>query len=136
MFVIVPSSSSSSARDSHTSLLSNVLFLSATALTVNNVVNELKDLDWAILCNVLSLSSSQQEWIERENATEDECRNAAVSFWLTYHPYASWRLLIQQPVVYGEHSLSERLHPYAEKVTGMFDSSSIVLSLTTIQFQL
>ena len=136
MFVIVPSSSSSSARDSHTSLLSNVLFLSATALTVNNVVKELKDLDWYILCHVLSLSGSQKERIERENATEDERRNVAVSFCLTYHSYASWRLLILKLVKWGKPSLSERLHPYAEKVTGMFDSSSIVLSLTTVQFQL
>ena len=109
---------------------------SATALTVNNVVKELKELDWDTLCDVLSLPGSQLERISREYATEDERRNAAVSFWLTYYPYASWRLLIQQLEHYDQPSLSERLHPYAEKVTGMFDSSLIVLSLTTVQFQL
>ena len=109
--------------------------LSATALTVNNVVKELKELYWDTLFHVLLLPISQQRRISREYATEDPCKNA-VSFWLTYHPYASWRLLIQELDRNGEHSLSERLHPYAEKVTGMFDDSSIVLSSTIIQFQL
>ena len=102
-----------------------------TALTVKNVLNELKKVDWKTLCGdgtyiiggVLELPPSQRRRIEKDFTTDDERRTAAVSFFLTYHPYASWRLLIDRLDWHGEHSLSERLHPYAEKLTGMLDCS-------------
>ena len=100
-----------------------------TALTVTNVLNKLKEVDWPTLCGdkikfgVLELPYSQRRRIEKDFATEDERRTAAISFFLTNHPYASWRLLIYRLDRKRKHSLSERLHPYAEKLTGMLDCS-------------
>ena len=104
---------------------------SATALTVDNILKELKEVDWETLCGkneyindgVLDLPPSQQRRIEREYATEDERRNAAVLFWLIYNPYASWRLLIRRLDAYRKHSIVNRIRHYTEKVTGMLGSS-------------
>ena len=111
--------------------LSHSLTPPSTALTVKNVLNELKEIGWNTLCGekpmvvsgVLQLHPSQRRRIEKDFATDDERRTAAISFWLTYHPYASWRLLIHRLNEKSKHSLSERLHPYAEKLTGMLDCS-------------
>ena len=87
-------------------------------------------MDWETLCGkddvisdgVLQLQLSQRSRIEREYATEDERRNAAVLFWLIYHPYASWRLLIRQLDAYRKHLVADRIRHYTEKVTGMLGS--------------
>ena len=109
------------------------LILPSTALTVENVLNELKEVNWNTLCDgytliggILELHYSQRKRIEKDFATEDERRTAAISFWLTYHPYASWRLLIHTLKVEWKHNLSAALHPYAEKLTGIL---FLVLSL-------
>ena len=71
----------------------------------------------------MELPDSHLGTIKKDFAKDDERRRtAAVSFFLTYHPYASWRLLIHRLDYWqGEHSTSEHLHPYAEKLTGMLD---------------
>ena len=76
----------------HVTPLSLFLSPSDTALTVDNVVRELKDVTWKKLCRVLLLPYSQQLKIVNEYATENQRRNAAVHFWLFSDPYASWRL--------------------------------------------
>ena len=98
------------------------------ALTVDNVVRELKDITWYTLCGdvfsygVLILPYSQRHKIVKEHATENQRRNAAVHFWLFSDPYASWRKLIRQLDRLRQHALAERLHDYAEKLTGMLIS--------------
>ena len=111
--------------------LSQCLTSPPTALTVKNVLSELKEVDWFALCGdgtvfeygVLNFAPSQQRRIEKDFTTEDERRTAAISFFITNHPYASWRLLIHGLDREKKYSLSERLHPYAEKLTGMLDCS-------------
>ena len=100
------------------------LFLSPsdTALTVDNVVRELKDITWNRMCDVLLLPHSQRRKIENEYATENQRRNAAVHFWLFSDPYASWRRLIRQLDDYGQHAVVERIRDYAEKLSGMLVS--------------
>ena len=101
---------------------------SATALTPNNVVNELKELDWETLYNigsfvgVLELPRSEWESIERVYISKEERKSAGVLWWVDHHPLASWRLLITRLDWQGKHSLANRIHQYAEKVTGMLSS--------------
>ena len=104
----------------------------ATALTHDNVLNELKELNWETLCDtnspfvtlpgVLQLSKSEGQRIERMYVSEEERKSAGVLWWVDHHPLASWRLLITQLDVKGKHSLANRIHQYAEKVTGMLSS--------------
>ena len=81
----------------------------ATALTHNNVLKELKELDWETLCDInvyiinshtcggiLELSVSEGERIERIHVSEEERKSAGVLWWVDHHPLASWRLLITQ----------------------------------------
>ena len=103
-----------------------------TALTVDNVLRELKDVSWEKLSKgmslsvsvyvepgILCLSYSQRCKIEAEYATEDQRRNAAVQLWLVSDPYASWRRLIRRLDEYEEYAVAKQIHRYAEKLTGM-----------------
>ena len=106
----------------HVTPLSLFLSPSDTALTVDNVVRELKDVTWKKLCCVLLLPLSQQLKIENEYATENQRRNAAVHFWLFSDPYASWRRLIRQLDFHGQRAVVECIRDYAEKLSGMLVS--------------
>ncbi len=115
-----------------------LVFLSATALTTENVLRVLKGLQWGRLCNyVLSIPSSQRRKIEKEFASEDQCRTAAVNFYLHNHLYASWRRIIRGLDWYGVH---HKIQHYAEKLTGMFQCLlfyvilKIIMFLTDIKF--
>ena len=106
-----------------------------SALTVDNVLRELKDVSWETLsdenfvshggiriqysCGVLQLPESQRHKIEAEYSTEDERRTAAVRYWLASDPYASWRRLIRQLHRFEEHAVAKQIYHYAEKLTGM-----------------
>ena len=99
-----------------------------TALTLKNVLSELAALDWETLSDpggvgVLLLPHSQWKKIESEFSEEEQRKTTGVLFWLTSNPLASWRWLIWRLDWEGKHSLSERLHPYAKKLTGMFGCS-------------
>ena len=103
-----------------------------SALTVDNVLRELKDVSWQTLSNekrlsesktihfgVLRLPKSQRLKIEAEYSTEDEQRTAAVRYWLASDPYASWRRLIIRLDDLEEHAVAKQILRYAEKQTGM-----------------
>ena len=105
-----------------------------SALTIDNVLRELKDVSWQTLSNrkqlssgaigvfgVLQLPESQRRKIEMEYSAEDERKTAAVRYWLASDPYASWRRLIRQLNFFEEHAVAKQiLHSdYAEKMTGM-----------------
>ena len=112
----------------------------ATALTPDSVLNELKELDWKTLCDrsiiavafgdssdsmydgVLELPVSEGDRIERMYVSEEERKSAGVLWWVDHHPLASWRLLITQLDMVRKHLLANRIHQYAEKVTGMLSS--------------
>ena len=111
-----------------------------TGLTPKNVLNELKELTWWTLCNtgsstaygiepfhgicagILELPMSEAQKIERMYVSVEERKSAGVLWWVDHHPLASWRLLITQLDEKGKHSLANRIHQYAEKVTGMLSS--------------
>ena len=109
------------------------VFLSLpTALTVDNVLRQLKDVSWEKLSKGMSLSdggymepgilclpASQQHKIGAEYSTEDQRKNGAVQLWLVSDPYASWRRLIIQLDEYEEYAVAKQIHCYAEKLTGM-----------------
>ena len=92
--------------------------LSTTALTVDNVVRELRDITWYTLCSVLYLPKSQQHKIEKEHATEIHRKNAAVNFWLDNDPHASWRRLIIRLGFCEQLAVAYQIYNYAEKLTG------------------
>ena len=105
----------------------------ATALTHNNILNELEELDWETLCDtsfsniyvcsgILELPRSEGQRIEMLYVSEEECKSAGVMWWVDHHPLASWRLLITRLDWKEKHSLAKRIHQYAEKVTGMLSS--------------
>ena len=109
------------------------LSLSATALTHNNVLKELKEVNWKTLCDtsnvygftfdgILDLPKSQGERIERMYISEEERKSEGVSFWVNNHSYSSWRLLIRKLDDEEKHSVANQIHQYAEKVTGMLSS--------------
>ena len=97
----------------------------ATALTHDNILNELKELDWFALkgiLGVLDLPESEGQRIEKTYVSEEDRKSAGVLWWVDHHPLASWRLLITELDKWEKHSLANRIHQYAEKVTGMLSS--------------
>ena len=103
----------------------NYLPFPATALIPDNILNELKEVNWKIVGGfhgVLDLPESVRERIKRMYVSEEERKSAGVLWWVDHHPRASWRLLITQLDYNREHSLANRIHQYAEKVTGMLSS--------------
>ena len=103
----------------------------ATALTHDNVLNELKELNWYTLCNtkspyvtsgILDFPVSEGQRIERMYVSEEERKSAGVLWWVDHNPLASWRLLITQLDEQGKHLLANRIYLYAEKVTGILSS--------------
>ena len=105
------------------------MFPSPTALTVDNILKELKKVKWETLHGygdgVLQLSSSQKRKIEGTYAGESERKKEGVKYWLWNHPYASWRLIITKLEVEEEHAVADQIRGYAEKLTGMLGSSTI-----------
>ena len=104
------------------------VFLIATALTTENVVRVLKGLQWDKLCIVLAIPGTQRRKIEGEFASEDQCRTAAVNFYLHNHPYASWRRIIRKLDWWGEH---HKIQHYAEKLTGMLISCTCISTFSS-----
>ena len=100
--------------------------LSTTAFTVDNILKELKDVNWRILGGydgVLELPTSQQHKIEEKYAGESERKREGVKFWLWNNPYASWRRLIPRLDRKKEHAVADQIRGYAEKLTGMLRNS-------------
>ena len=101
------------------------VFLIAIVLTTENVVRVLKGVQWDRLYFVLYNPSSQWRKIEREFASEDQRRTAAVNFYLHNHPYASWRHIIRMLDWEDEH---HKIQHYAEKLTGMLISCNMYIN--------
>ena len=98
--------------------------LSATALTVDNILRQLKEVKWETLRGgtfggVLRLPRSQRRKIEAKYAGETERKREGVKYWLWNCAYASWRWLIAYLDREKEHSVADKLRGYAEKLTGM-----------------
>lgn len=94
-----------------------------TALTLDNVLEELKLLTWWILRDVLQLPHSQRDKIENKYPGEAERKREGVKYWLWNHPYASWRLLITQLDLWKLYETADQIRGYAEKSSGKLSSS-------------
>ena len=97
--------------------------LSITALTVDNILKQLRDVKWKTLVGdivggVLQLPTSQRLKIEEMYDEETERKREGVKYWLWNCAYASWRLLITQLDVKKEHAVADQIRGYAERLTG------------------
>ena len=97
--------------------------LSTIALTLDNILKELKQVEWKTLQPVLGLHPFQQRKIEAKYAGETERKREGVKHWLWNCAYASWRLLIARLDWHREHAVADQICGYAEKLTGMLGSS-------------
>ena len=96
----------------------------ATALTVNNIVQELRGVDIAV---VLDIPAAQLAELQSAQHSTDEQEAAVVWYWLLRDPLASWRRIICQldewagRPGYGHYSdIADRIRHYAEELTGTF----------------
>ena len=104
----------------------------ATALTVNNIVQELRGVDLFEVYGfdnktILGLPSAQLAELQSAHHSTDEQEAAVVRYWLLRDPLASWRGIIRQLDLwagfpgYGHYSdIADRIRHYAEELTGMF----------------
>ena len=100
--------------------------LSITALTVDNILEKLKEVKWKTLGGiggVLLLSYSQQNKIVEKYTGETERKREGVKYWLWNCPYASWRMFITRLDWMEEHAVADQIRGYAEKLIGMLGSS-------------
>jgi hypothetical protein len=97
--------------------------LYTTALTMDNILKELKQVEWKTLKKLLLLPPSQWRKIERKYAGKTERKREGVKHWLWNCPYASWRILIVQLDEWDEYAVADQIREYAEKLTGMWGSS-------------
>ena len=102
----------------------------ATALTVNNVVQELRGVDLFKIeysNTILGISGAQLAELQSTHHSTDEQEAAVVWYWLLRDPLASWRRIICQldewagRPGYGHYSdIADRIRHYAEELTGTF----------------
>ena len=105
--------------------------LSTIAFTLNNILKQLKQVEWKTLggtsmfisSGVLQLPLSQRHKIEAKYTGEAERKKEGVKHWMWNSPYASWRWLITGLDREKEHAVADQIRGYAEKLTGMLGSS-------------
>ena len=111
----------------------NYLCFSPAALTHDNVLKELKDVNWKTLCDkhkvhgktfagILELPRSQGRRIEQLYVSEEEKKSKGVLFWLNNHPDASWRFLIVMLDHFNANITDSQIRQYAERVKGMLNN--------------
>ena len=104
----------------------------ATALTVNNIVQELRGVNLLEIYNsfspsqnVLGLGEIILAELQSAHHSTDEQEAAVVRYWLLRDPLASWRKIIYRldfwaGLGYGNYSdIADRIRHYAEELTGM-----------------
>ena len=94
---------------------------------MDNILKKLKEVKWETLSykgsGVLQTPDSQRHVIEEKYAGETERKREGVKYWLWNNPYASWRRLITELDRKKEHTVADQIRAYAEKLTGMLNSS-------------
>ena len=118
-----------SFRSDYISFLSPI---NPTALTVHNIVQELRGVDvfdldpWSDE-TILGIPAAQLAELQSSHHSTDEQEAAVVRYWLLRYPLASWRRIIHQLDVwandpdYDHYSdIADRIRHYAEELTGMF----------------
>ena len=96
----------------------------ATALTVNNIVQELRGVN---IATILGIPPAQLAELQSAHHSTDEQEAAVVRYWLLRDPLASWRKIIRQldywAILHGYghcSDIADRIRHYAEELTGMF----------------
>jgi hypothetical protein len=99
-----------------------------TALTVHNIVQELREVDLLKLGlynkTILGIPRAQLAELQSAHHSTDEQEAAVVRYWLLRDPLASWRRIIGQlddwaGCGYGHYSdIADRIRHYAEELTG------------------
>ena len=105
------------------------IFSNATALTVQNIVQELRGVDLLEEKNgknILGIPSTKLTELKSAHRSTDEQQAAIVRYWLLRDSFASWRQIIFQLdtwagyISYGHFSnRADRIRHYAEELTGM-----------------
>ena len=90
----------------------------ATALTVNNIVQELRGVD-LFKQNILYIPSDKLAELQSAHHSTDEQEAAVVRYFLLRDPLASWRRIILQLDQRGYNNIADRIRHYAEELTGM-----------------
>ena len=106
----------------------------ATALTVNNIVQELRGVNlleinhyFSTPQNILGIPAAQLAELQSAHHSTDEQEAAVVRYWLLRDPLASWRRIIYQLDYWASNNgcghysdIADRIRHYAEEPTGMF----------------
>ena len=109
----------------------------ATALTVNNIVQELRGVD---IATILGFPDDQLAELQSAHHSTDEQEAAVVRYWLLRDPLASWRRIIYKlddwANIYGRYSdIADRIRHYAEELTGMFLLWKLMLDTTLSMYR-
>ena len=119
----------------------------ATALTVNNIVQELRGVDLFKIDDdetILGIPAAQLAELRSANHPTDEQEAAVVRYWLLRDPLTSWRRIIFQldewAVLSGyDHysDIADRIRHYTEELTGMFYfiKINIILNTTLVMYR-
>ena len=96
----------------------------AAALTVQNIVQELRGVDLLDTDdddgNILDIPSAKLAELKSAHRSTDEQRAAIVRYWLLRDPLASWRQIIFQLDAWGFNDQADRIRHYSEELTGMW----------------
>ena len=105
----------------------------ATALTVNNIVQELRGVD---IADILGIPAAQLAEIQSAHHSTDEQEAAVVRYWLLRDPLASWRrIILQLDDCAGYGNIADRIRHYAEELTGMFFLWKLILNTTLSMYR-
>ena len=108
-------------------------YSNATALTVQNVVQELRGVDLFKVSNnvippksVLGIPPAKLGELKDAHHSTDRQEAAIVRYWLLRDPLASWRRIIYQLDEWADYpgdgqysDIADRIRHYAEELTGM-----------------
>ena len=90
-----------------------------TALTVDNVLKAVEEVEWSTLCkHILRVPDSTVQVIVRECSTDNEQKLSGVKWWVANDPLASWRRLTQE-LYTCEETVGDKIRNFCEDVAGM-----------------
>ena len=96
------------------------MYFNATALTVNNVMKVVEEVEWDTLCDfILRVPSSKRREIENECSTDKDRKISSIKWWIMNDPLASWRRLTDQLYTWYKDTIADKIRHYCEDVTGM-----------------
>ena len=96
------------------------MYFNATALTVNNVMKVVEEVEWRTLCDrILRVPSSKEQEIENECSTDKDRKISSIKWWIMNDPLASWRRITDQLYRHREDTIADKIRHYCEDVTGM-----------------